>query len=48
MIEEEWGEMEEINNSQNANQTDQLEALGIKVKAKNHNITKEKRTNSGK
>ena len=37
-FEEEWGEMEEINNSHKVNQTDQLEALGFKMEAKNHNL----------
>ena len=41
-VEEEWKEMEEINNSLNVNQTDQLEALRYKMKAKNHNLSKEK------
>ena len=39
---EEWKEMEEINNTQKVNQTDQLEALGFKTKAKNHNLPKAK------
>ena len=34
--------MEEINNSLNVNQTDQLEALRYKLKAKNHNFPREK------
>ena len=47
-IGEEWEEIEEINNSQNVNQTGQLEAQSFKMKAKNHNLSKErKRTNSG-
>ena len=33
--------MEEINNSLNANQTDQLEAMRYKLK-ENHNFTREK------
>ena len=41
-FEEAWGEMEEVNNSQKVNRTDQLEALGFKMKAKNHNLPKEK------
>ena len=41
-VEEEWGEMGEINNSQKANQTDQLEAWRFKMTAKNHNLPKAK------
>ena len=41
-IEEEWKEIEEINNSQNVNQTDQLEALRFKMQVRNHNLSKEK------
>ena len=41
-VQEEWGEMEDINNSLNANQSDQLEAPRYKMKAKNHNISREK------
>ena len=48
-FEEEWKEMEEINNSQKVNQSGQLEALRFKMKAKNHNLSKGKKgTNSGK
>ena len=41
-FEEEWKEMEAINNSQKVNQTDQLEALRFKMKAKIHNLSQEK------
>ena len=41
-FEEEWEEMEAINNSQKVNQTDQLEALKFKMEAKNHNLSKQK------
>ena len=41
-FEEERQEMGEINNSQKANQTDQLEALKFKMEAKNHNLSKQK------
>ena len=41
-VEEEWKEIAGINNSQNVNQTHQLEAMRFKMKAKNHNLSKEK------
>ena len=34
--------MEKINNLQKANQTDQLEELGFKMKSKNHNLSRAK------
>ena len=47
-VEEEWGEMGEINNSQKVDQTDPLAALGSEMKAKSHNISRERANQSWK